>query len=179
MTRFRRAFQILAILWAIAVPVAVFAASRRASSVSSAGYVFALVVYGIGRLVCHQRPERSFYLFGAPLAVCARCAGIYAGAALMAMVEGLRTDPAVPRSINVGGAAGGVARRILLLAFAPTAATLFYEWTTHQMPGHWTRAASGAVLGAAIAWIVCRASRADAVVKNSPPSPPSQKPLLS
>jgi len=29
--------------------------------------------------VCHQQPERSFWLFGFPLAVCARCAGIYAG----------------------------------------------------------------------------------------------------
>jgi hypothetical protein len=158
MIRFKRAFQVLAIGWAVAVPVAVFAASRHVSPASSAGYVFALVVYGIGRLICHQRPERSFYLFGAPLAVCARCAGIYAGAALMAIVEGVRAHPVVQRSINSGGTAGGAARRILLIAFAPTAATLLYEWTTRQMPGHWTRAASGAVLGAAITWIVCRAS---------------------
>jgi uncharacterized membrane protein len=33
-------------------------------------------------LICHQRPERSFYLFGAPIAVCARCLGIYLGAAV-------------------------------------------------------------------------------------------------
>jgi len=32
-------------------------------------------------LVCHQRPERSFWMFGAPVAVCARCLGIYLGAA--------------------------------------------------------------------------------------------------
>jgi uncharacterized membrane protein len=29
---------------------------------------------------CHQRPDRSFLLYGLPLAVCARCTGIYAGA---------------------------------------------------------------------------------------------------
>jgi len=29
--------------------------------------------------VCHQMPERSFWLAGAPLAVCARCIGLYAG----------------------------------------------------------------------------------------------------
>ena len=162
MITFRRAFQILAVGWAIAVPVAVFAASRHASSASSAGYLFALVVYGVGRLICHQRPERSFYLFGAPLAVCARCAGIYAGAALMAIVEGVRARPAVPRSSDVSGAAGGAARRVLLVAITPTVATLLYEWTTHHMPGHWTRAATGAVLGAAVAWIVCRASRSEA-----------------
>jgi uncharacterized membrane protein len=33
-------------------------------------------------LVCHQRPDRSFWIFGAPVAVCARCLGIYLGAAV-------------------------------------------------------------------------------------------------
>jgi len=33
-------------------------------------------------LVCHQRPERSFVLFGSCVAVCARCLGIYLGAAM-------------------------------------------------------------------------------------------------
>ncbi len=33
-------------------------------------------------LVCHQRPERSFFIFGAPVGVCARCLGIYLGAAI-------------------------------------------------------------------------------------------------
>src|ERR1700674_542860 len=29
--------------------------------------------------VCHQLPERSFFIEGHPFAVCARCTGIYAG----------------------------------------------------------------------------------------------------
>lgn len=29
--------------------------------------------------ICHQIPERSFHLWGEPLAVCARCTGVYAG----------------------------------------------------------------------------------------------------
>lgn len=33
-------------------------------------------------LVCHQRPERSFVLFGGTVAVCSRCLGIYLGAAV-------------------------------------------------------------------------------------------------
>src|SRR5271167_251949 len=33
-------------------------------------------------IVCHQRPERSFRLFGGTVAVCSRCLGIYLGAAL-------------------------------------------------------------------------------------------------
>jgi uncharacterized membrane protein len=36
-------------------------------------------LYSIFAPVCHQRPERCFYLFGFPLAVCARCFGIYLG----------------------------------------------------------------------------------------------------
>src|SRR5262245_39522704 len=31
------------------------------------------------RRVCHQIPERSFFIAGLPMAVCARCAGAYAG----------------------------------------------------------------------------------------------------
>ncbi len=33
-------------------------------------------------IVCHQRPERSFWILGAEMAVCARCLGIYLGAAV-------------------------------------------------------------------------------------------------
>ena len=33
-------------------------------------------------VVCHQHPERSVWIFGAPVAVCARCLGIYLGAAI-------------------------------------------------------------------------------------------------
>lgn len=33
-------------------------------------------------LICHQRPERSFWIYGMPVAVCARCLGIYVGAAI-------------------------------------------------------------------------------------------------
>jgi uncharacterized membrane protein len=50
--------------------------------------------------VCHQRPERSFVLWGAPLAVCARCTGIYAGAVLGSLLR-LRTQTA----LFIGGAA--------------------------------------------------------------------------
>jgi uncharacterized membrane protein len=37
------------------------------------------LVYAVFSGVCHQRPDRSFFLLGHPLAVCARCSGIYAG----------------------------------------------------------------------------------------------------
>jgi uncharacterized membrane protein len=35
--------------------------------------------YSVFTPICHQIPSRSFHLFGQPLAVCARCLGIYFG----------------------------------------------------------------------------------------------------
>ena len=40
---------------------------------------FSFAVYEAFSHVCHQIPERSFYIAGYPLAVCARCTGLYVG----------------------------------------------------------------------------------------------------
>jgi len=37
--------------------------------------------------VCHQEAQRSFWIAGAPVAVCARCLGIYLGAAVGAWMR--------------------------------------------------------------------------------------------
>jgi uncharacterized membrane protein len=37
--------------------------------------------------ICHQRVERNMLLFGFPTAVCVRCLGIYAGAALGSLIR--------------------------------------------------------------------------------------------
>ena len=37
--------------------------------------------------LCHQRLDRSLLLFGAPVAVCVRCIGIYGGAALGSLLR--------------------------------------------------------------------------------------------
>ncbi len=42
----------------------------------------AMAVAAFFSKLCHQRPDRVVYLFGAPTAVCLRCLGIYAGAAI-------------------------------------------------------------------------------------------------
>lgn len=42
--------------------------------------------------LCHQDPLRSFWINGAPMAVCSRCLGIYTGFALMWIVFPVRTD---------------------------------------------------------------------------------------
>jgi uncharacterized membrane protein len=43
----------------------------------------ALTIYRSFSSICHQLPERSFFIAGRPFAVCARCTGIYGGFALL------------------------------------------------------------------------------------------------
>jgi uncharacterized membrane protein len=136
----RRAFLALSTLWAASIPLATFIASRPDGS--SVSYAFALSVYAIGHVVCHQLPARSFHLWMTSLPVCARCTGIYVGAAVSAIallrVRVRETNP----------------RAVLLVAVLPTAATLVFEWTTGVMPPHWIRALAGVPLGAAVAWAI-------------------------
>jgi uncharacterized membrane protein len=47
----------------------------------------ALLLRNFFSQLCHQDPERSFLLGGAPVAVCARCLGIYWGAAIGALLR--------------------------------------------------------------------------------------------
>ena len=68
----------------------------------NSGYLLiALPIYHGFSLVCHQIPERSFFIAGHPFAVCARCFGLYAGFTLAAiaypLVRSLRTTDAPPR----------------------------------------------------------------------------------
>src|SRR5690606_5582000 len=68
----------------------------------------------IGRVICHQRADRSFAACGQPWAVCGRCAGLYAGVPLA--LAGL-VLPAVRRARS-----WTEWRRIVLTAAAPTGA---------------------------------------------------------
>ena len=48
----------------------------------TAGSHLANSIYGGFTVVCHQLPERSYFILGHELAVCSRCTGLYAGFAL-------------------------------------------------------------------------------------------------
>src|ERR1043165_8331227 len=39
----------------------------------------AQVIYRAFAVLCHQRPDRSYFIDGHKLAVCSRCTGLYAG----------------------------------------------------------------------------------------------------
>jgi uncharacterized membrane protein len=144
----RRAFLISSVTWAACLPLSALAASRP--DAPSALYGFAVVAYSVGHLICHQLSARSFHLWGASLPVCARCTGIYLGAAAASVVLGL----APGRLSSDARGAKENARLVLLIALVPTAATLAFEWTTGITPANWIRALAGLPLGVAVAWAV-------------------------
>jgi len=157
----RPAFVAASLAWALLLPLVPFIASRPHSS--PAGTALILSVYAIGGAICHQRPERSYHLWTAQMPVCARCAGIYLGAALAALfsVAPRKRRPTAGDSPRDSGSAAGHRfggadrpRALLLIAALPTLATLVYEWTTGDMPAHWIRTATGVPLGATVAWMV-------------------------
>src|SRR5262249_38310806 len=101
MSVLRGIFLFASCTWAAALPLSTLVASMTRTPATAFGFAF--VIYAMGGLVCHQRPERSFWLWGAQMPVCARCSGIYAGAALAAALaliipgSGSRTPDGEPR----------------------------------------------------------------------------------
>jgi uncharacterized membrane protein len=96
-------------------------------------------------LVCHQHAERSFVLFGGSVAVCARCLGIYLGAALGLMIR-------VPRELAWRLLVGTAA--VSLVDCAAEMASLHGNWMI-------ARFALGAALGIAAAILVRASAEGD------------------
>jgi uncharacterized membrane protein len=130
----RRSLVAAELVWTASVVAAAYVESL--AHAGSIAHGLAAIVYACGSVICHQRPERSFFLRGAQLPVCARCAGIYAGAALACLAP-IRHRLARP----------GV---LVAAASAPVLASLVYEWSTGVMPANAIRAATGIALGAAV-----------------------------
>jgi uncharacterized membrane protein len=96
-------------------------------------------MYAIGAFICHQRAERSFHVDSIQLPVCARCLGIYGGAALGVVVHfvpgwRLRVKP----------------RALLLAAAAPTLLMVVMEALGVWHTSNAARAAAGIWLGAGV-----------------------------
>jgi hypothetical protein len=155
------AFVAASVAWAALLLLTPLVASRPRASDGAAALV--LAVYGIGSLLCHQLPARSYRVWSAQMPVCARCAGIYFGAAIAAIlaVAPLKRRPtsgAVDVYGDIGHRFSGAngSRAALIVAVVPTLATLVYEWTTGDVPAHWIRTAAGVPIGAVAAWLVAR-----------------------
>ena len=137
-----------AVLWAAVLPGATYAATLS----SRPAQLFAVAVYGLGSVICHQRADRSFHLFAEQLPVCARCTGLYVGAALTAVWHLWGTRRAVPAADLTPAA-----RRLLTVAALPMAASIAYEWGTGDVPSNLARAVTGIILGAAVAYVMLAA----------------------
>ena len=83
---------------------------------------FGLIAFALQRgfaLVCHQRPERCFWILGAPVAVCARCLGIYMGVTI---------GPLLRTSRNVALRLLGIAAALNLLDALTELAGVHGNW---------------------------------------------------
>jgi uncharacterized membrane protein len=155
----RRAFIGAALAWAVLLVAVPFLASR--SHATPLGTAVVLAVYAIGSFVCHQLPERSFRLWTAQMPVCARCAGIYGGAAIAALTAGARGRTRERIALEGRSPERLALRRRRLVAVAaalPSVATLVYEWTTGVMPSNALRFAAGIPIGVVVAWLVVSAA---------------------
>jgi uncharacterized membrane protein len=105
-----------------------------------AGHPFwGLTIYRTFSYVCHQIPERSFFIAGHQFAVCARCTGLYAGFTVATVVYPLL------RSLRQTEAP---ARKWLFVAAAPLAIDFALGYFGIWENTHSSRFATGALLGA-------------------------------
>ncbi len=136
------------VMWFIAAAgcVAVMSLIVGAPFALESGHPFwGLTVYRAFSYVCHQIPERSFFLSGHPFAVCSRCTGLYAGftvaTLLYPFVCSLRQTEA-PK------------RKWLFLAAAPLAIDFALGFFEIWENTHTSRFATGALLGAVAVFYV-------------------------
>ena len=124
--------------WAL-IPIALLSIALAVPYLLTHSFVTLAFVLRHGfALVCHQRPERSFWIFGAPVAVCARCLGIYLGAAIGLLMRTSRS----------------IAMRLLIVAAVINALDGMTELA--GLHGNWmaVRFALGLALGAAGALLI-------------------------
>lgn len=132
----------------MALIVATPALADRASG-DHLGMRIATVAYLTGSFICHQRPERTFHVDGIALPVCARCTGVYAGAAAGVVVA---LWPGFARRARRAPASRW--RPALTACAAPMAVSFLVEWLTPLPVSNLARAATGVIAGAAVASFV-------------------------
>jgi uncharacterized membrane protein len=129
-------------MWLVVVAgaVAVMGMIIGAPLALKAGHPFwGQTIYRAFSYVCHQIPERSFFIVEHQFAVCARCTGLYAGFTLATLVyplaRSLREIEAPPR-------------KWLFMAAAPLAIDFAIGYLGIWANTHFSRFATGALLGA-------------------------------
>ncbi len=132
-----RALAAIAVLWPL-----VQAASVAATIHGSNG-VLTAVVQIVGSRVCHQRSERSFHTSAVKWPVCARCSGLYLGAAVGAWF-GFAVR--VRRWVR-----GREVIALLAVASLPTVISWIAEWAFRAPVTNGARAMAALPLGVVIA----------------------------
>ena len=105
----------------------------------------AFAIYRAFGTLCHQLPERSYFIDGHKFAVCSRCTGIYAGFAFSLLVypliRSLRNTSTPPRSL-------------LILAALPLAIDFSLTFFGFWENTHTSRLLTGALLGSVAVFYV-------------------------
>lgn len=144
------------ILWGTALVAAPYALTH--DTTSRGLQRLAIAAYAVGRLVCHQQPERSFVAWAVPLPVCARCAGLYAAAPVGLLWGLVVTGRQVRRRPEDPLVA---ARRWLIVASVPTAASVVLEFGAGVSVSGWVRCVAALPLSAVVGRVVVAGLRGD------------------
>jgi uncharacterized membrane protein len=107
--------------------------------------LLSLALYKGFSAVCHQIPERSFYIAGYPFAVCARCTGLYVGFTGALLIYPLVVS--LKRTY-------APARKWLLLAAIPLLVDVALNFFGIWENTHTSRFITGALLGAVAVFYV-------------------------
>lgn len=111
--------------------------------VSTGHNTTALWIYRLFGLVCHQRPDRSFVVFGNQMAYCERDTAIYSGLLLLGLVFGLLRRRVRPLSL-----------RYAMVLSAPMALDGFTQLFGLRESNWELRVVTGGLFAIAVAWLV-------------------------
>jgi uncharacterized membrane protein len=147
----------LAAIWGLALP---WLACARESSLPLLAMT-GRAAFALGHVICHQRPERSFFSCGLQWPVCGRCSGLYLGAAagaVLALAIGWRAQG---RRTTTPDSDSARWRRMLLVAALPTAVLWTIEFVGILDPGTIVRFALALPLGMAASGWLAAVARGD------------------
>ena len=140
----RRPVIVWLILCAVSLFVAALILGAPIAKAQGVG-VISIPTYQAFSHLCHQLPERSFFLAGYPLAVCARCTGAYFGFAAAVIsypfIRSLRNTQ-IPET------------KWLFIAAVPLAIDFALGLTGIWENTHWSRFVTGALLGGVAVFFV-------------------------
>ena len=143
------------LVFVLLIPVAPIAAANNHNQL-------ALTIYQAFHFLCHQLPERSYFIAGHKLAVCARCTGLYAGFFLMLVLYPLfrsLRDTTLPH------------RRWLLMATAPLVLDFGLTFAGIWENTHTSRFLTGFLFGSVTVFYIMPGILELSMLLNRPKSP--------